>query len=804
MGIFSAAVSDFSYPDEQRLEQLRQEFVEKFPVSKLPSLKLEEYALGLEPKENSFCWWLEFNTDAIARIKGATSNKHIVYYSQKKQEWWFDKRYQSKEEAFEAVRNGLTHLLTLAADDRFDKLEGVSPFQGQNLTRGKILFLYYPDKFLPICSLGHLKDFCVQFGIQCDFESQSAMNGALIALKKANAEVAEWSNLKFAKLLYQKFTPKIQFWKIAPDRNAARWPECLEGGFICIGWEEIGDMREHPDEDEFKQKYRELHPSPGSFRQWKEIWAFANEIAVGDKVIANNGLTSIVGVGTVSGEYSYDPARPAYKHCIPVCWEHTTEFSIPEPARQIAANWFQGTIKQLSREEYTQIESGAKPNKPVWRRNGAESFDLVLTNPSALNVADTKALFEQVLAAEFGGISQHVREDLREWLDNTGSVLPSEAYVTLSNWFLSSPIYTQTERANVASKLWDVLFAEKPERLSDPERNTKIIPAAFESWWAKMKAAGAAVDTNVVDQPPPKQTPPNGRYAQVCRETFMPEQFFRNCERLLQTKKQIILQGAPGTGKTFIAEKLAALWAGDSKRVKVVQFHESFGYEDFVYGIKPRVGADGSTAFCSEPGIFLRFCKDEVRKGTEEQKFVLLIDEINRAKTARVFGELLYLLEYRDREVELQNGTKFSIPPNLYVVGTMNTTDKSIALVDYALRRRFAFVDLPPVKNNESVVLRKWLDANGITNAAEVDALFVALNTAIAQKDEGLMVGHSYFMQTEAVSAKRFSEDMLRFLWGYYILPLVAEYEYQLSRTEVEERYGLDALRSGKAKAATV
>jgi 5-methylcytosine-specific restriction enzyme B len=802
MGIFSAAASDFQYPDEQRLEQLRQEFVKKFPVSKLPGLKLEEYALGLEPKENSFCWWLEFNTDAIARIKGSPSNKHIVYYSQQKQEWWFDKRYQSNEEAFSAVRQGLTTLLELAGKDEFDKLDGVYPFENQNLTRGKILYLYYPEKFLPICSLGHLKDFCVQFGVQCDFESQSAMNSALVALKKRSPKVADWSNLKFTKLLYDRFSPRVQFWKIAPGENAAFWPECHDGGFICVGWGELEDMHIYRDESAFKEHYRQVF-GPQRVRQWREIWSFAKEIKEGDRIIANNGLSEIVGIGTCTGEYYYDTGRNEYKHCLPVRWDVVTSFPVPEAARPITSNWFQGTIKQLSREDFTKIESGSKPNKPVWRRNGTETFDLVLTNPSALGVEEAKSLFDQVLAAEFGGISQHVREGLREWLDNTGSVLTSEAYVTLSNWFLSSPIYTQTERAKVASKLWDVLFAEQPERLSDPGRNTKIIPAAFESWWAKMKAVGAAVDTNMVVQPPPQHTPSNGRYAQVCRETFMPEQFFRNCERLLQTKKQIILQGAPGTGKTFIAEKLAVLWAGDSKRVKVVQFHESFGYEDFVYGIKPRVGVDGKTAFCTEPGIFLRFCEDEARKGAPGQKFVLLIDEINRAKTARVFGELLYLLEYRDRNVELQNGMSFSIPSNLYIIGTMNTTDKSIALVDYALRRRFAFVDLPPVKNSESVVLRKWLDANGITNAAEVDALFIALNTAIAQKDEGLMVGHSYFMQTDAVSAKRFSEDMLRFLWDYYILPLVAEYEYQLSRAEIEERYGLDTLRSGKAKTET-
>src|SRR6185437_8739937 len=162
-------------------------------------------------------------------------------------------------------------------------------------------------------------------------------------------------------------------------------------------------------------------------------------------------------------------------------------------------------------------------------------------------------------------------------------------------------------------------------------------------------------------------------------------------------------------------------------------------YEDFIYGIKPRPSANGTgTAFTPEPGLFVKFC-EHVRK-EEEKNFVLLIDEINRAKAARVFGELLYLLEYRERNIELQNGSLFSIPKNLYIIATMNTTDKSIALVDYALRRRFAFV---------------------------------ALNQEIARKgDEALMVGHSYFMLEQAKNEHHFSEELLNFIWRYYVLPL--------------------------------
>ena len=126
----------------------------------------------------------------------------------------------------------------------------------------------------------------------------------------------------------------------------------------------------------------------------------------------------------------------------------------------------------------------------------------------------------------------------------------------------------------------------------------------------------------------------------------------------------------------------------------------------------------------------------------------------------------------------------------------MNTADKSIALVDYALRRRFAFVTLKPVADSHSVVLRHWLAHNQIQNAAEVEALFVVLNQLVAERDDALMVGHSYFMVDEACAKNRFSPELLDFLWKYYIVPLVSEYEYQLKPAEIEQKYGLSAIRS--------
>jgi hypothetical protein len=184
MGVFTTAAAQFSFSEttEKELEQLREEFVQKFPVSKMSELTLEQYALGNEANKETFCWWLEFKTIQIARISGYSS-QHIIFYSLKKQQYEFDSRYPTKEAAFEAVRIGLVDLLRFAAAEEFEKLEKVAPFEGRNLTRGKILYLYYPDKFLPICSVEHLKDFCLQFGVEADFSSQVSMNRALLKFK---------------------------------------------------------------------------------------------------------------------------------------------------------------------------------------------------------------------------------------------------------------------------------------------------------------------------------------------------------------------------------------------------------------------------------------------------------------------------------------------------------------------------------------------------------------------------------------------------------------------------------------------
>ncbi|MXZ92323.1 MAG: AAA domain-containing protein [Chloroflexi bacterium] len=187
-------------------------------------------------------------------------------------------------------------------------------------------------------------------------------------------------------------------------------------------------------------------------------------------------------------------------------------------------------------------------------------------------------------------------------------------------------------------------------------------------------------------------------HATLANRLYLPAGFVEEIHALLEDKKQVIFQGPPGTGKTYVARKLAEHIAGSKERVTLVQFHPSYAYEDFVQGYRPDSSGDGQLKYELRKGPLLSAAE---RAADDESgaKHFLIIDEINRGNLAKVFGELYFLLEYRDEDIRLQYSDKsFRLPENLYIIGTMNTADRSIALVDLALRRRFYFVEFHPDK----------------------------------------------------------------------------------------------------------
>ena len=278
---------------------------------------------------------------------------------------------------------------------------------------------------------------------------------------------------------------------------------------------------------------------------------------------------------------------------------------------------------------------------------------------------------------------------------------------------------------------------------------------------------GADID-EVTDDTDAASLPIQPRYTleDCVAETGFDSEKIEEWQRRLARKQQAVFQGPPGTGKTFIAERLARLMVSETTGTwDVVQFHPSYSYEDFMQGIRPKVISDGLT-YQIEPGRFIDFCR-KAEERLDGSPCVLIIDELNRANLSRVFGELMYLLEYRDKKIPLSiGGEEFQIPQNVYLIGTMNTADRSIALVDHALRRRFSFIHLGPQYD----VLAKRLERDDLPAKSLIDAL-QAVNRAI--DDRNYEVGISFFMKDGTALRSAMAE-----IWQGEIEPYLEEYFY--------------------------
>lgn len=253
-------------------------------------------------------------------------------------------------------------------------------------------------------------------------------------------------------------------------------------------------------------------------------------------------------------------------------------------------------------------------------------------------------------------------------------------------------------------------------------------------------------------------------------EVYMTEKRYENLVAVLRNKKNIILQGAPGVGKTFAARRLAWSMMGekDDSRIEFVQFHQNYSYEDFMMGYKPV--EDG---FELKYGIFYRFCQKAANQPDKE--FFFIIDEINRGNMSKIFGELLMLIEkdYRGTKATLAyNGLSFSVPKNLYIIGMMNTADRSLAMIDYALRRRFSFFEVEPGFDSEGFIhYQNSLNnetLNELVNKVKDLNREISLDKSLGK---GFCIGHSYFCGRDVCT-----EEWLHSIVDYDILPMLSEY----------------------------
>jgi hypothetical protein len=377
----------------------------------------------------------------------------------------------------------------------------------------------------------------------------------------------------------------------------------------------------------------------------------------------------------------------------------------------------------------------------------------VLTKPAEMFAAEGEEQFN-LDAEKFAGKKMRVRVHIDRVL-----VTPISRELLKSHPVLSS--LTVLSFANATNFRVLQNQAEVLEKLIAEDES----PIAPRDWVEETLVKGRPTREDTTPQV--TLTRPTYLLSQLAQDTNIDESLLRTWIKAVERKGQAIFYGPPGTGKTFVAEQLARHLISDTDGFsELVQFHPSYAYEDFIQGIRPILGRNGGLDYSMVPGRFLEFCqKAQSRKGA----CVLIIDEINRSNLSRVFGELMYLLEYRERDVPLSGGGRLRVPGNVRIIGTMNTADRSIALVDHALRRRFAFISLRP----DYEVLRRFHAGTGYN----IDGLIATLKRLNSQiNDQHYEIGITFFLISDL-------KDQIEAIWTMEIEPYLEEYFFDQSDT---------------------
>ncbi|MFE0349613.1 AAA family ATPase [Streptomyces griseoluteus] len=631
---------------ESTAEEERRRVLSQFPLDEWKTLPLERYALGQSSpigSEPTYCRLLEFLTPNLGSIKGGSAAKHIMY-RHNSGEWRLaaSLRGMDPQDAWRELRAQFVQAFDAVGAGDFEALDDLGALRFGPALVTKSLATYFPQHFLPINAGEHLRRFIVRLGGSALGDAPAwQSNRRLLELVRSREEFEGWTGQEVMHFLYERFDPRPHqrtIWKIAPGERGRLWNECREGGFICIGWDELGDLALYQSDTDLKQALDTHWPGKrgGSLTLARRLLAF-RDLEEGDRIVANRGVDEVLATGTVSGSYRFeDSGRKEFQHVVPVNWDVSHAQRLPEPQQ--------------------------------WR-----------------------STFAKVDPALFARIIGH-----------------------------------------------------RPDSMSN--RN----PAESAASVALPEDVQAVLDA-------------------------------------LKRKGQVILHGPPGTGKTRLALGAALALAGradvldgsepgrrtqaqaevlSGDRVRLVTFHPSYGYEDFVEGFKPDLDAKSSgLTLALADGLFHTLCSRAA--GHPDQDFLLIIDEINRGDLPRIFGELITLLELDKRNLPVDlpvSKRSFSVPPNVRIIGTMNTADRSISHLDAAVRRRFAFLSVGP--DPEAV--------SGTVGPLDLAAFFETLNSRIAHHlDSDHQIGHAYLMRDGEPIA---TEEDLAAAFHHEVVPLLEDY----------------------------
>ena len=400
---------------------------------------------------------------------------------------------------------------------------------------------------------------------------------------------------------------------------------------------------------------------------------------------------------------------------------------------------------------------------------------------------DSKESLRQELISTYDNSTSRKNQALMAWNFANKLAINDVVFAKRSNTLVGKGIVTgdyifddsRQEYKNIRTVKWLQISEWEHPGKSVAKRLTDITP--YTDYIEKLITIFTPDELDDVDTQPEVDYPEYSS-ADFLSDVYMSEQDYETLVNVLKMKKNIILQGAPGVGKTFTAKRLAysIIGAKNPDRVQMIQFHQSYSYEDFIEGYRPT-----ENGFTIKKGSFYKFCK--LAEDDDENDYFFIIDEINRGNLSKIFGELFMLIEKDKRGIELQllySDENFSVPPNVYIIGMMNTADRSLAMLDYALRRRFSFFTMKPGFNTPGFqAYQDYLKSDAFN---KLIACVKQLNSKIAEDislGEGFSIGHSYFCGLTPETA---NTQTLSSIVEYELIPLLKEYWFDESAKIVD------------------
>ena len=656
---------------------------------------------------------------------------------------------------------------------------------GQYLIKSIItfgLFWIRPDKYLSLD--GNNKKLLKANGITFDnnsflpyHEYERVMNE--LKAKMQSQDLGFTNFVEFSDVAYnqskqnsvKKQTQKVSYWIYSPGENASKWQECLNEGIMCIGWDDLRDLSNYATREDVRTEIKKFYPSNGSAKNDSlAVWQFSREIKEGDIIFAKKGMTKIVGRGVVESDYIFDDSRSEFKHVRKVRWTNVGEWeTVDKSAMKTLTNITQYADYVDKLNKLVEGQTGVTTSVPT----GSKQYWWLVASPKMWSLSDMEIGEEQgyTLYNENG----HQRRIFKHFLS------AKEGDIVIG--YEATPT-KQIVGLLVISKASDgkMIYFKKTETLINTigYSQLKNTPGLENMEYMKNQQGSFFKVTEdeydiimemVRAENPIKELGKKDKYSKddFLDDVFVTKQDYEQLEALLLRKKNLILQGAPGVGKTFAAKRLAYAMMGekDEDRIMQVQFHQNYSYEDFVMGYRPN--EDGG--FDLKEGVFYHFCR--MAASDKEHKYFFIIDEINRGNLSKTFGELLMLIEkdYRDTPMQLSYMDKrFAVPSNVYIIGMMNTADRSLAMIDYALRRRFSFFEMKPAFDSpgfkEYIAKKHDLQLNNLVKA------ITELNKVIANDASlgtGFCIGHSYLCDLEG-------SYNLESIVEYDIIPMLREY----------------------------